>query len=228
MPWRIRDPRADALEWLAAIVLAAVASLCVAHAASGGDGADRWSATTAQRGAPLTKRIAFVLDVSGSMAGDPIEHARGEIRTILELFADDGLVRVFAFSDAASEFEIEGCKGKWHRLPSEEVSKAAMGFYASFEPRGGTRIGEAIAMVMSECVEDDLSIVLVTDGEIVDSAIQMEVIETAQMSRDVPSVIHVILMRESVGGFRDSRARDITKMIAGKSGSVRVVGKETR
>jgi len=143
----------------------------------------------------MTKRIALVLDVSGSMSGEPLEQAQREVLTIMSLFPDDGEVRVYAFSGGVAEFEAE--KG-WHKLPDGLLLDRAAKWLAGFVGVGTTDIGGGVAAALAN-PEDDLSVVLVTDGEpTIPYAAHAMAIEKAQAARKAGQApVHVIGVRRS-------------------------------
>ena len=71
----------------------------------------------------------------------------------------------------------------------------------------------------------DLSVVVLTDGEPDGCARpHLERVAAAQASRAAgPAPVHVILVRESVGGLADARARDLARDLAAPHGAAVVV-----
>lgn len=151
-----------------------------------------WEATWVRRGPPITKRIAIVLDASGSMRGAPIERARAELVTILSLFPDDGYVKAYAFDDGAHELD-----GGWRQLPDAEVLNEIAAWLAGFDGAGNTNLAAGLRAALAN-PEDDVSVIVVTDGEVSGgNEIALDKVADAQKARAVgPAPIHVIAVHE--------------------------------
>lgn len=131
------------------------------------------------QGAPVTKRLAIILDASGSMQGAPLAQATREIATILSLFPDDGYFKVFVFAggltatydgasaglrcgnDDLSEADERG----WIKLPNLAVFEKAIAWVGSLRGEGGTNPIEAVKIACLEAPLGDLCLLMVTDGE---------------------------------------------------------------
>lgn len=138
----------------------------------------RWKREVIHEGAPVTKRIAFVVDVSGSMNGPPQAAALAEVERVLSLFPDDGWMKVVSFSDVARVFDASAlglrfdasdtecaCDAAgWLRLPSETLAHEAALWLSSHGSSGSTDLIAGLRAALDH-VEDDLSVVLVHDGE---------------------------------------------------------------
>ncbi len=149
-----------------------------------------WRRAWVRRGAPLTKRLAAVLDASGSMRGRPIQLGRQELVTIFGLFPDDGWVRAYRFGDKTEDF------GGWRRLPDGELLRD-LDAWLSVGGTGSTYMGEALATALGN-EHSDLSVILVTDGDASDTnEATLAAIELAQRRRrQGPAPIHVIAVWE--------------------------------
>ncbi len=168
---------------LLALGLAAFGLTTAGHA----DESFRWSREWKREGPPLTKRVAFVFDVSGSMRGDPIAFGKREIVTILSLFADDGYFKIHAFDD-----EVRGFRREWTALPDRDAVDEAADWLARFRGSGNTALAAGVLAALADPSED-LAIVLVTDGEPTgDEVGHLGLIREANARRAVPAPIHVI------------------------------------
>ena len=174
----------------AALVLVAVLSPAKPVAGDNDPPEPRWRRAWLHRGAPMTKRIAAVLDVSGSMRGRPLQLGRQELVTIFGLFPDDGWARVYRFADTTEDF------GGWRRLPDAELLRD-FDAWLSVEGTGNTHIGAAVAVALSN-EQSDLSVILVSDGDAsAPNARTLGEIEAAQKARKQgPAPIHVIAVWE--------------------------------
>lgn len=122
--------------------------------------------------APMSNRILFVLDRSGSMAwgGNNLQTARDEIKKLIKQPLDDLWVGIIAFDHDPVRWAgipEEGVVPRgWAALPSAEADKQASEFLDSFAANGGTRVVPALTAAFSDStkVKSHLTIVLVTDG----------------------------------------------------------------
>jgi Ca-activated chloride channel family protein len=109
----------------------------------------------------LPRSITFVLDVSGSMAGAPLEQAQGALRCFLRTLQPRDRFDVVTFSSDAE---------KWFGVPvsatPENVAKAEARI-AALQARGGTNIEAALlAAVRAPVPAGSLPLVVfVTDGQ---------------------------------------------------------------
>ncbi len=86
----------------------------------------------------MPKDITFVVDTSGSMAGDKIRGARDGLRFCLQSLGDNDRFNVVRFSTGVEPFSI----GLVDATP-DNVGRA-LGFVERFEALGGTNISEAL------------------------------------------------------------------------------------
>ena len=121
----------------------------------------------------LSKRIFFIIDVSGSMKGDgKIGKAIKFVRTIWQSPVDEFEIAVAVFSDNSVRWEgfpsakddpHPAPKG-WAKLPSKDAIDAAQKFLDGYPGDGSTYPTPALEMALKED-RSDLSIVFVTDGD---------------------------------------------------------------
>ncbi len=101
--------------------------------------------------------IVFVLDTSGSMAGEKIAQAREAVSYALDRLGEDDRFGLVAFSSDANAFTDE-------LVSTAEVDDAHF-FVDQLEARGGTNINEALAKALA-MLDDERpgTIVFLTDG----------------------------------------------------------------
>lgn len=111
----------------------------------------------------VSERVAFVLDVSGSMDTEVadgetrLEVAQRELRGVLERLAADTLVNVVFFSTQVQAWREE-------LVPLNPASRAELdAFIADQKPRGLTNLHDALATALSDRGVDTLY--LLTDGK---------------------------------------------------------------
>jgi len=109
----------------------------------------------------IGKRVAFVVDTSGSMEGEKIEATRKALDLCLQKLGEDDLFSITSFGGYA-----EAWKPKMVSASSSNVAEARA-WVKKLEPLGGTNIGEALDMAFSTASGSDkapLMMVFMTDG----------------------------------------------------------------
>jgi len=92
----------------------------------------------------MPKDVVFVMDTSGSMAGDKIEQARKALKYCIDTLNPADRFDVVRFSTEAEPL-FQGLKDA-----NEENRKKANEFAANFRAAGGTAIDEALAKALDE------------------------------------------------------------------------------
>ncbi|OGV56528.1 MAG: hypothetical protein A2X49_06525 [Lentisphaerae bacterium GWF2_52_8] len=115
------------------------------------------------KGTEARKDICFVLDSSGSMAGDKLEQAKKSLRFCLANLNPGDRFEIIRFSTEA-EALFKGLQ-----TADKEHIAAANSFVDQIKPIGGTAIGEALAMALAnkkDAVSDERPYVVIflTDG----------------------------------------------------------------
>lgn len=122
---------------------------------------------------PLSKRIFFVIDVSGSMIGDgKIKKAIRFVRNIWQTPVDEFEIAVVVFNDKATRWEgiacnkddAKPCPKGWAKMPSKDAIDSAQTFLNHYPGDGNTHPLTALEIALNED-RSDLSIVFVTDGD---------------------------------------------------------------
>lgn len=109
----------------------------------------------------IGKRVAFVVDTSGSMEGTKIVAVRQALHQVLQKLGEDDLFSIVAFGGYA-----EAWKPKMVSASAQNIADARK-FVASLEPLGGTNISEALATAFSTTSGSSkapLMVVFLTDG----------------------------------------------------------------
>jgi Ca-activated chloride channel family protein len=105
------------------------------------------------------RRVAVVLDRSGSMQGAPIEQARKAIGACLGALSEEDRFGLLAFDDRVEHFRAELVAGSMrHR-------DLARDFLSQVHARGGTELAQAIAAAAA-MLGGDGDILVMTDGQV--------------------------------------------------------------
>lgn len=109
----------------------------------------------------IDKDVTFIVDVSGSMAGEKLEYAKNALNYCIDNLNDDDRFEIIRFSTEAralfkSLVEV-----------NDEHIKEARTFIKDMNPVGGTNIEEAMQLAMESATMDDRPhiIVFITDGK---------------------------------------------------------------
>lgn len=117
----------------------------------------------------LSKRILFVVDVSGSMQGDKFAAACAAVNGAFQQPVDELEIAVLAFNDTTTRWKGIPEAGEnpvpegWAALPSQDAVEDASRFLAEVGADGDTLVIPALREALEEA-RSELSIVLVTDG----------------------------------------------------------------
>jgi Ca-activated chloride channel family protein len=108
----------------------------------------------------IGKRITFVVDTSGSMAGDRMKYTREALKYCLNKLNPDDLFNVIRFSTDVEAFE------KAPVSASKEAVQRALNFAERLEAAGGTAIDEALQTALEGHVKasEPNLVVFMTDG----------------------------------------------------------------
>ena len=110
--------------------------------------------------APIPKDITFVVDTSGSMAGEKIQGARDALRFCLQSLNGDDRFNVVRFSTGVEPFSQQLVPAS-----GDNVGRA-LTFVERFEALGGTNISEALDTALTHTPSGDRPyyVVFLTDG----------------------------------------------------------------
>lgn len=112
----------------------------------------------------LPREYIFVLDVSGSMSGFPMDTAKELIRTMVKNLRSTDSFNLFLFSDIVSEMSLESVAA------TEENTDCAMALIDMQEGGGGTELAAALECALDTPQQQGASrnVVVITDGYIYD------------------------------------------------------------
>ena len=167
----------------------------------------------------VTRRIAFLIDISGSMRGEELSIAHRELISILKEYPDDGLFKVYAFYDIVEIFDADTQKMKkgpdddpdayadenaWIRMPNREAVDKVHAWLSGFGGGGNTNMTDAFRVCFAQNKEDDTTIVLISDGE----AGQREVVlaEAVEIAKKRNIAIHTVYVQGFGYGTEDGKA----------------------
>ena len=143
----------------------------------------------------IGKRISFVIDTSGSMAGAKMRHAKQALKYCLQRLNADDLFNVVRFSTDVEAFEkkpVSASKGNVQR---------ALNFVDRMEAAGGTAIDEALTMSLSGHVnknEPNL-VVFMTDGHpTVGETVPEQIVKHAKGANQVAAKVFVFGVGEEI------------------------------
>lgn len=126
---------------------------------------------------PMTRRIAILLDVSGSMAGESLAKAHGFIQTILNKPEDAYDVMLWAFSNQTWRWRQD-----WTQFPDEKAAKAADAWIWMQRTAGCTDPLGAIKAALEQDTKN-LTVLMVSDGDFDDLSRAAAVYRTGQDDR---------------------------------------------
>ena len=106
------------------------------------------------------KRVAILLDRSGSMEGSPIEQAKKAVEACLASLAPEDQFGIVAFDDS-NEFFADRLKAG-----NRENRQAAAKFLAGIEARGGTELASGVEAAARLLGGPGGSVCILTDGQV--------------------------------------------------------------
>jgi Mg-chelatase subunit ChlD len=121
----------------------------------------------------ISKRILFIVDVSGSMYTDKkIRDGLAFVKQICEQPIDEFEMAIVAFGDRASRWEgypcdkndPKPCPKGWAKMPNKEAAEAAQKWLSKHPVNQGTNGIPALEEAFKE-EQSDVSVVFVTDGD---------------------------------------------------------------
>ena len=112
----------------------------------------------------LPREYIFVLDVSGSMSGYPLDTAKELMRRMVSNLREQDCFNLFLFSDIVSEMSLESVAA------TEENMDCAAELIDMQDGGGGTELAEALKRVVATPKQPDMArnVVVITDGYIYD------------------------------------------------------------
>ncbi len=112
----------------------------------------------------LPREYIFILDVSGSMEGYPLDTAKELIRNMVGNLRSTDCFNLFLFSDIVSEMSLQSLAA------TEENIKCAMDLIDMQEGGGGTELAAALDCALATPAKEEMArnVVVITDGYIYD------------------------------------------------------------
>lgn len=138
--------------------------------------------------APITKRIVLLVDVSGSMkANGKAQRALEAASAIARQPIDEAAVLPIAWSG-----DVRTYPGGWENLPSAEAAERVETWLGAASTDGDTYLGPALVVALSR-PESDLTIVIVTDGDLHNETTEklLAVLASGQAKRKQRAVVGV-------------------------------------
>lgn len=148
-----------------------------------------------------SRRVVYVIDFSGSMAGQKLVHTKLELRRSIEKLPSNGAFLVVFFDDTALAMPPGSLVNA-----TDANKKAAIEWLRAQERGGGTDPTEALRIALREPRPD--TIYLMTDGEFNGAPVENVL---SQYNGDHKVVIHTI-------GFYSQAAEPVLKRIAEDTG----------
>lgn len=160
---------------------------------------------------PITNHVLFVMDVSGSMtelptkkvfgvpipsAGTPFDAAVDCMNQLLDSPSDDMRFGVIAFGSFTTRWD--GDSDGWATLPSADAMASANRWIRDQTANGSTNVYSALHDAFTD-PQEDLTIILVTDGEFSDLC-GTTAIAGWQGARSQPAVFVVVGVNPSPSG----------------------------
>ena len=131
------------------------------------------SAFGARSAAP--RRVVFVLDRSGSMAGTPMAQARKSVEACLGALAADDLFGIAAFDDGVELFESK------LTAASAAGREKAREFLSGVDARGGTELAKAIQAAARVLGRQGGDVLVITDGQVMGTDPILEAAKRTEM-----------------------------------------------
>lgn len=169
--------------------------------------------------ARLTKRIVFLVDVSGSMAGLKFDRACGAVLEIAGQPVDELEIAVVAFDSTVSRWPglpepsdpergIKGVPRGWAALPSQLAMDESSRWLNGISPDGGTLVIPPLRAALAEN-RKELSVVLITDGQFYQERtdVILAAVEASQRQREEKGLGRAVILAYGVAGESNALKR---------------------
>jgi Ca-activated chloride channel family protein len=132
----------------------------------------------------LPRDLVLLLDISGSMSGEPLDQARKVCAALVSGLSDADRLEMIAFSDRPRRW-------KKHAEPaSENIRQQALAWLGALEAGGGTEMRDGILEALTPLRKDaQRQVVLVTDGAI---GFEQEIVAAIREHLPAGSRVHTI------------------------------------
>jgi Ca-activated chloride channel family protein len=132
----------------------------------------------------IARDVTLLLDVSGSMSGEPIAQAKRVVSALVSTLEERDTLEMIAFSSSPSRW-----KRRAERM-TPDARRAALGWIDALTASGGTEMRHAIEEALAPLRrEGQRQVVLVTDGQI---GFESEIVATIVGSLPASSRVHVV------------------------------------
>lgn len=116
---------------------------------------------------PVTKRVMFLLDRSGSMHGNALSMAVNALLDISEQNVDEFDIALIAFNDSLARWPGipgSGTPRGWASMPSDKALQNMKEWVNNFNASSNTHLIPALIRALSE-QRDELTIIIISDGQ---------------------------------------------------------------
>jgi Ca-activated chloride channel family protein len=132
----------------------------------------------------LPRDLVLLLDISGSMSGEPLDQARKVCAALVQGLTNADRIEMIAFSDRPRRWK------KHAETASEKIRAAALEWLAGLEAGGGTEMRDGIMEALTPLRPDaQRQVVLVTDGAI---GFEQEIVAAIREHLPAGSRVHTI------------------------------------
>ena len=168
------------------------------------------------------RRIAFVVDMSGSMTGARIKRTLGELCQSLRALPDFASVRVVFYSDDL----YQPFGQDWVTLEAGIADRMCRRLISEIPDlvKGGTVPGPGFLAVMEGKHRPD-AIFFLTDGEVGPASLMLDRVSAANRRRGLESVIHAVVLTHDVSAALEQAAPDspLDRLVGPTGGSITIV-----
>jgi Ca-activated chloride channel family protein len=133
---------------------------------------------------PVARDLIFLLDISGSMGGPPLEQAKRVVCAMIDSLCAEDRLELIAFSSVAKRWKREAA------VATRDGKAAAIKWVRSLSASGGTEMRDALYEALDPLRRDaQRQVVLVTDGYI---GFENEIVQTVLERLPARSRLHTI------------------------------------
>jgi Ca-activated chloride channel family protein len=153
-----------------------------------------------ERGTREARRVAFLIDVSGSMEGESLDSAKTALKAALGALGGEDRFGLFAFNDSFSGWQAEP------RAATRDFVQEARSWVMQLQASGGTELAGALEQVWQKGNWTD--VLVLTDGDVGDDA---RIARAAKARLQTGTRLHIL-------GIGSAPAGDVIARIARSGG----------